>query len=75
MLTPAAWHRALRGHRSTVGGLGVMVDELTVGLASLGARVAVVSPFYHRDRKGRTEYVYGLGFVALCALDSLLVRG
>ena len=45
------------GKWSTVGGLGVMVDELTVGLAELGAQVAVVSPFYQQDRKGRTDYL------------------
>lgn len=46
------------GKWSTVGGLGVMVDELTVGLAALGANVVVISPYYHVNRKGVSEYVY-----------------
>lgn len=40
------------GKWSTVGGLGVMVDELSVGLADLGQEVIVVSPYYHRNKKG-----------------------
>ena len=45
------------GKWSTVGGLGVMVDELSVGLAELGANVVCVSPFYHVNRKGVTDYL------------------
>eukprot|EP01138_Halocafeteria_seosinensis_P003736 gb/GECG01003819.1/.p1 GENE.gb/GECG01003819.1/~~gb/GECG01003819.1/.p1 ORF type:complete len:2286 (+),score=259.53 gb/GECG01003819.1/:1-6858(+) len=45
------------GKWSTVGGLGVMIDELTVGLAQLGADVTVVSPYYDVDRKGRKDYL------------------
>lgn len=45
------------GKWSTVGGLGVMVDELTVGLAELGVAVTCISPFYHVDRKGRGDYL------------------
>lgn len=45
------------GKWSTVGGLGVMVDELTVGLAQLGPNVTVVSPYYDVDRKGRKDYL------------------
>ena len=40
------------GRWSTVGGLGVMVDELSIGLADLGQDVYVISPYYERNRKG-----------------------
>lgn len=45
------------GRWSTVGGLGVMVDELTIGLADLGQEVIVISPYYHRNRKGAEGYL------------------
>jgi hypothetical protein len=45
------------GRWSTVGGLGVMVDELTVGLADLGEDVYVISPYYDKNRKGETGYL------------------
>ena len=45
------------GRWSTVGGLGVMVDELSVGLAKLGQEVIVISPYYDRNRKGLTGYL------------------
>jgi glycogen synthase len=45
------------GKWSTVGGLGVMVDELSVGLAELGANVIVISPYYHLNRKGASDYL------------------
>jgi glycogen synthase len=40
-----------------LAGLGVMVDELTVTLAELGADVVTISPFYHLDRKGKGDYL------------------
>jgi len=40
------------GRWSTVGGLGVMVDELSIGIAELGQEVIVISPYYERNRKG-----------------------
>jgi len=43
------------GKWSTVGGLGVMVDELSVGLAELGADVICISPYYNLDRKVRMQ--------------------
>lgn len=46
------------GKWSTVGGLGVMVDELSVGLADLGQEVIVISPYYERNRKGQTGYLH-----------------
>ena len=40
------------GRWSTVGGLGVMVDELSIGLVNLGQEVTVISPYYEKNRKG-----------------------
>lgn len=34
-----------------------MVDELSIGLASLGQDVYVISPYYERNRKGETGYL------------------
>lgn len=45
------------GRWSTVGGLGVMVDELSIGLVELGQDVTVISPYYERNRKGQTGYL------------------
>jgi len=45
------------GRWSTVGGLGVMVDELSVGLAELGEDIICVSPYYERNRKGEMGYL------------------
>ena len=45
------------GKWTTCGGLGVMVGELTVGLAALGVKVTVISPFYDKNKKGTTDYL------------------
>jgi len=45
------------GRWSTVGGLGVMVDELTQGLAAIGEDVYVISPYYNVNRKGEVGYL------------------
>ncbi len=45
------------GRWSTIGGLGVMVDELTQGLSALGQDVIVISPYYDRNRKGESNYL------------------
>jgi len=45
------------GRWSTVGGLGVMVDELSLGLRKLGQEVIVISPYYDRNRKGVSGYL------------------
>ena len=45
------------GRWSTVGGLGVMVDELSQGLNTLGQDVIMISPYYDRNRKGVTGYL------------------
>ena len=39
------------GRFSTVGGIGVMVSELTRSLAELGLDVRVISPYYNFDKK------------------------
>ncbi|MBR6133851.1 MAG: glycogen/starch synthase, partial [Bacilli bacterium] len=45
------------GRWSTVGGLGVMVDELSQGLRTLGQEVIMISPYYDRNRKGQQNYL------------------
>lgn len=45
------------GKWSTVGGLGVMVDNLSRSLANQGQRVVVISPYYDRNRRGETDYL------------------
>ena len=45
------------GRFSKVGGIAVMVDELTQALVSLGCEVIVISPYYNFDRKGSTGYL------------------
>ena len=45
------------GRWSTVGGLGVMVDELTQGLAAIGQDVICISPYYDKNRKGESGYL------------------
>ena len=45
------------GRWSTVGGLGVMVDELSQGLQQLGQELIMISPYYDRNRKGQSDYL------------------
>ena len=45
------------GRFSTVGGLGVMVDELSQGLVSLGEEVWIISPYYDKNKKGESGYL------------------
>lgn len=56
-LGPLVFLSAELGRFSTAGGLGVMVDELTKGLAALGLEVYVISPYYTVDRKNQTGYL------------------
>jgi starch synthase len=51
------------GKWSTVGGLGVMVDELTTTLADMGHDIVVIAPFYNLDRKGRGNYLQADGIL------------
>ena len=45
------------GRWSTVGGLGIMVDELSQGLNTLGQEVIMISPYYNQNRKGISNYL------------------
>ena len=45
------------GRWSTVGGLGVMVNELSQGLRSIGQEIIMISPYYNQNRKGKTDYL------------------
>lgn len=59
---PLVFLSAELGRFSTAGGLGVMVDELSQGLAKLGLEVYVVSPYYAVNRKNQPDYL-GEGIV------------
>ncbi len=56
-LGPIAFITPELGKWSTIGGLGVMVDELSVGLVELGEEVICISPYYERNRKGESGYL------------------
>lgn len=56
-LGPLVFITAELGRFSTAGGLGVMVDELTKGLANLGLDVYVISPYYTVNRKNQSGYL------------------
>ena len=43
---------------TVVGGLGVMVQELTQGLAKLREDVILISPYYDKIKKGDSNYLY-----------------
>lgn len=45
------------GRFSKIGGIAVMVDELTQALVTLGCEVIVVSPYYNFNSKGKTGYL------------------
>jgi starch synthase len=45
------------GRWSTVGGLGVMVDELSQGLKKIGQEIIMISPYYDRNRKNEQNYL------------------
>ena len=57
LLGPIAFVTPEIGRWSTVGGLGVMVDELSQGLVKLGQEVIMISPYYEKNRKGETGYL------------------
>jgi starch synthase len=54
---PVAFVTPELGRWSTVGGLGVMVDELSKGLVHIGQDVLVISPYYEKNKKGETGYL------------------
>ena len=45
------------GRWSSMGGLGVMVDELTQGLSTLGQDILIISPYYYQNRNGISNYL------------------
>lgn len=57
---------------STIGGIGVMVDELTQDLAKLGLDVKVISPYYNYNRDGKTAYLKSDGIEWLRNLVTLV---
>jgi starch synthase len=57
LLGPIAFATPEIGRWSTVGGLGVMVDELSQGLVKLGQDVIMISPYYEKNRKGVSNYL------------------
>ena len=58
---------------STVGGLGVMVDELSQGLNAIGQEIIMISPYYHQNRKGKTDYLandpFNIHYIQNVAID------
>ena len=62
------------GRWSTIGGLGVMVDELSQGLYSIGQEAIMITPYYERNRKGETGYLAKdpAGFKFLGTIDIYL---
>lgn len=57
LLGPIAFVTPELGRWSTMGGLGVMVDELSQGLVRIGQEVIMISPYYEKNRKGETGYL------------------
>ena len=45
------------GRFSKIGGIAVMVDELTQAMISLGCEIIVISPYYNFNSKGKTGYL------------------
>ena len=45
------------GRWTKIGGLSVMLDELTQSLALLGEEIVVVTPFYEKNAKGDKAYL------------------
>ena len=45
------------GRWSSVGELGIMVDELSQGLESIGQEIIMISPYYNQNIKGVTNYL------------------
>ena len=45
------------GKWTSIGGLGVMVDELTQCLTKLGQDIIIIAPYYHLDKSGKSNYL------------------
>lgn len=61
-LGPIAFVTPEIGSWSSVGGLGVMVDELSKELARLGEEVYIITPYYEYNKKKETNYLLRDGF-------------
>ena len=57
LLGPICFVTPELGRWSSVGELGIMVDELSQGLASIGQEIIMISPYYNQNRKGATNYL------------------
>ena len=56
-LGPIAFVTPEIGAWSSVGGLGVMVDELSKELVRLGEEVYIITPYYEYNKKKETNYL------------------
>jgi len=45
------------GRFSTIGGIGVLINELTITLSQLGHKIVVISPYYNMNKKGEQGYL------------------
>lgn len=57
LLGPICFLTAEIGRWSTVGGVGVMIDELTQGLKAFGQDIYIISPYYEKNKKGESGYL------------------
>ena len=57
LLGPICFLTAEIGRWSTIGGVGVMVDELTQGLKAFGQDIYVISPYYEKNKKDQSGYL------------------
>ena len=57
LLGPICFLTAEIGRWSTIGGVGVMVDELTQGLKNFGQDIYVISPYYEKNKKNESGYL------------------
>lgn len=56
-LGPIAFMSSELGKWTSIGGQGVMVNELSQGLVTLGEDVYVVTPYYHFNRRNQSDYL------------------
>ena len=45
------------GRWTSLGALGQTVDGLTQGLSALGQDIIIISPYYYKNSKGKTDYL------------------
>jgi len=56
-LGPIAFVSSELGKWTSTGGQGVMINELSEGLVTLGEEVYVVTPYYHFNRRNSSDYL------------------